>query len=522
MDFDLLLKNGWIVDGVEQKRYQGDIAVIGDTIVAIGEIASDSAKQIIDVQGSFICPGLIDVHSHSDISLLANGRAQGKIAQGITTEILGNCGYSPFPLNQDEASRTARRKQLNFIDVEQIPWSWSTFEEYKTRLQQAEPSVNIGLLLGYGSARSYVVGNKEKLSAKEQSAILSIVEDILEQGALGVSTGLAYPPDCFSSFDELVQVGKIVAHHKKVFAFHIRSDRKGLMDSIEEATEIGRLTGASVQISHIKAPSVINHGRSVEMLRLLQKYQKEGVDITADCYPYTAGSTTLSILFPKSLLRYSPDQLYRELKVDSFLQDAVEKLASDSGILYESNGENIVISSSFSHPEYVGKNLAQIACEKGRNLAETVLYLFVEDFGKTEIIIHAQDPKDLMNFLESEDCFIGTDGIALNEDDGIRLAPHPRYFGTFPQVFEMLGAERVELFVKKACVFPSRKFHLERRGVLQCGNIADIAVLSPHQYGTQASFRSPKKYAQGVEWVIVNGKVSYQNCQVIAANGKIL
>lgn len=522
MKADLIIKNGWIIDGVTSKRFKGDIAIIGDKISEIGCLNHIEADETIDATNKFICPGFIDVHSHSDISLLHNGKAKGKLAQGITTEVIGNCGYSPFPLNSEENMRSMRRNQMNFIDIPDKTWNFNSFSDYCMSLINAKPAVNVSILVGYGSIRSFVASNKKEITIEEQAEILKILEEILSQGAVGLSVGLAYPPDCFSTFDELVQAGKVLAKYNKVFTFHIRSDRKFLFESICEAAEIGLLTNASIQISHIKAPSLINHGRSAELLALLKEYQEKGVDITADFYPYTAGSTTLSILFPHSFLAYAPEDFIKLLEQNDFKDSASKTFKSFVGILSEEDGENIIVSSSPSHHDCIGMSLKKIAIEWSLDLEETVLKLYSDDCGKTEIIIYAQDDADLINFLNSPDCFICTDGIALDIEDNIRRNPHPRYFGSFPKALIQISPDNIETFIRKVCVSPARKFGMKNRGMLKCGFFADITIIDLTTLSSQAEYINPKVYSTGIDTVIVNGKITYHNMQVLNCCGTII
>jgi N-acyl-D-amino-acid deacylase len=500
--YDLLLRNGHIVDGSGNPWYVGDVAVRGDTIVRIGASISEPATRVIDVRGQVIAPGFIDIHSHARRGIFDVPTADNYIRQGVTTLIEGPDGDSPVPLGP-----------------------------FLARLEALSKSINIGTFIGQGSIRAAVIGNRNRqATAEEIGKMKTLVEEGMKDGAFGLSSGLFYVPGTFTPTEEVIELAKVAARFGGMYISHMRDEAAGVATSVKETIAIGEQAGLPTQVTHHKIIGSANWGQSAVTLQLIDEARARGVDATIDQYPYTASSTSIqSALLPAWALEGTRDELRNRLK-DPAMRSKI-KAESVRALRFERGGgnpENVVIARCDWDTELAGKNLAQVTVQRRgleptiENAAETALW--IAEQGGCSGIFHAINEQDLERILRHPATMIGSDGeIPIFGKN----APHPRSYGTFARVLGVYVRERNVLTlqdaVRKMTAFPAQRLGLLDRGLLRPGMKADIVVFDPARVRDLATFERPHQYAEGFSQVIVNGKVVFDGQMMTDARpGKVL
>jgi dihydroorotase/N-acyl-D-amino-acid deacylase len=379
---DILIKNGTLVDGSGAAPVQGDLLIRDDRITEVGAFNHPPDASIIDAAGLIVAPGFIDGHSHSDLQVL-EGR-QEKVVQGVTTEVVGNCGFSAFPAGD----RSALRKFANGIFCGDDKWGWDTAREY-LQAAAASPTANVEALVGHGSLRIAIAGNRlGTLAAAEMDAMAGVLSDSFAAGACGFSTGLMYAPGESAPFEELEQLCRVVARHDKVYTSHIRNYFSGLLAAVDEQLELARRTGCRVHISHMQAVGAQNWPLQEPALERIERARREGIDVTFDCYPYVAGSTVLTQALPQWTLEGGVEGLLARL------QDPAErrKITAETRAIIEWRWEDIYISAvgSEHNQTAVGRNLAQISEARGRDPVDAMIDLLIEERGAVNMLCFNQ------------------------------------------------------------------------------------------------------------------------------------
>ena len=356
--FDLLLKGGTLLDGTGGPAWQTDLGIVGDTVEAVGTISPEQSKRFLDVEGLHVCPGFIDIHTHSDQSILVYPTADSRVRQGITTEVTGNCGSSAAPLYGLEAEEIRK----NWLADDGIEAEWSDVASYFARVERTGISVNHALLLGQGTIRAAEMGEaNRRLTPEELKHVLKAVEDGMDQGAFGLSTGLEYTPGRYTPAEEIAEMARVVARHGGLYASHIRDEEALLLESVNEAIEVGRLTGVRVEISHLKAAGRRNWSKQRPALDLIEAARREGVEVLADAYPYIAYSTGLAIFLPDWALEGGTRQMLERLKDAAsrrrIREEVLSRVAGDPG-----DFDLIFISGSrrASNHALIGMDLARV------------------------------------------------------------------------------------------------------------------------------------------------------------------
>jgi dihydroorotase/N-acyl-D-amino-acid deacylase len=499
--YDLLLRHGRIVDGTGSPWFMGDVAVRGDAIAAIAPSIDGPAARVIDVHGSVIAPGFIDIHTHARRGLADVPNAPNYVRQGVTTLIDGPDGSSPLPL--------------------------APFLADMDRLQK---SVNIGSFVGQGSIRTAIIGSADrKASAEEIQKMVGLVEQGMRDGALGLSTGLFYVPGTFTPTDEVIELASAAGRLGGVHESHQRDDAAKLLDSVNETIAIGEKGHLPTQISHAKVVGVGNWGRSVEMLRLVDAARARGVDVTIDQYPYTASSTSVAAaLIPAWVLEGGREATLARLKESGAREKA--KAGIVMMIRDERGGgdpRNVQFANCGFDPSLAGKTLADLTKARGmtptiRNAAEVVMWIVEQ--GGCQGIFHAMSERDLVRILRHPVTMIASDGEVPVFG---RANPHPRSYGTFARVLGVYVREQkvltLEDAVRKMSAAPAARLRLTDRGVLRPGLRADIAVFDPAKVKDTATFQKPHQYAEGFSQVIVNGQIVFENGEMTSARpGRVL
>ena len=488
--FDILIRNGRIIDGTGTPWYEADVGIIGDRIVRIGKMPNARAERIIDASGLVVAPGFIDPHTHALRGIFDVPNAESALLQGVTTLTEGNDGSSPFPVD-------AHYREIEALGISP---NWSIF-------------------VGQGTIRSIVVGAEDRdPTASEMERMKSMVAEAMEQGALGISTGLFYVPGSFTSTEEVIELAKVAAGYGGIYISHMREEAYQLLDSVQETIRIGEEADIPVQMTHHKAIGVENWGSSVESLRMVDEARARGIDITIDQYPYTASQTGITALIPQWAQEGGNDAMLA--RIDSPETRATIKNEVVAKILYDRGGgdpKNVFISRNSWDPSMAGKNLAELSMEAGmeptpENAAE-VVFDIVRGGGATAVY-HAIGPQDVDLIMQHPATAIGSDGPVGIFGEG---APHPRQYGTFARVLGYYVRERgiisLEEAVKKMSSQTARRLGIHDRGLLTDGYFADIAVFDADEITDKATFENPHQYAVGMKYVLVNGEVVVENGQ---------
>ena len=472
--FDLVIRGGTVIDGSRSPRFVADVGVNGDRITAIGDLSQCQSHHSLDATGRIVAPGFIDSHTHDDLALLLQPSMDYKVSQGVTTVVTGNCGISIAPLKGD----TPMRAPLNLLDSE-AHVRFEQFSDYLDALDQAPATVNVTALVGHSTLRARAMSELDRSANPQELATMqTMLADALAAGAIGMSTGTFYPPAAAATKEEIIEVGRPLSDVGGIYTTHMRDEADGCLDSLEESFHIGRELGVQVVISHHKLQHPRNFGRSTITLPRIHQAMKCQC-VALDCYPYNASSTMLHV-----------DE--RRL----------------SG--------RVMIASSTSHPECAGRDLDDIAQEWGVDKLEAARRL-----QPASAIYFSMDEGDVRNILSFEDTMIGSDGIPVGE------RPHPRLWGTFPRVLGHYcrdeGLFPLETAVWKMSGLTARNFGLKDRGLLREGGYADIVVFDPETVLDRANYQEPTLQADGIDAVVVNGQLSWQNGRHLGTrNGRLL
>ena len=499
--YDLVIRNGRIVDGTGSPWYRAAIAVRGDTIAAIAPSIADQATRVVDANGQIVSPGFIDIHNHARENIFELPSADNYIRQGVTTIIEGPDGSSPVPL-----------------------------APFLAKLDGVQKSINIGTFIGQGSVREAVLGtvNRRPTSA-ELDKMRGIVEDGMKAGAFGMSTGLFYVPGAFTPIEEVIELAKVAGKYGGIHISHMRDEAFGVLDSVRETIRIGEEGGLPTQITHHKIIGPKNYGKSVETLKLLEAARTRGVDATSDQYPYTASSNNLSAgLIPQWAQEGGRQQMLGRLKNPATRKEIAGEVART--IREERGGgdpKNIFLAHCDFDASMAGKNLADVARMRGmeptiENGAEAGMW--VVEQGICQAVYHAMSEQDLERVMRHPATMIASDGWVQIFGRGV---PHPRSYGTFPRVLGLYVRERnvitLEDAVRKMTSFPAQRMRMNDRGVLKPGMKADIAVFDPGRVRDTATFEKPHQYSEGFSSVIVNGHVVFDGKTMTSARpGRVL
>jgi len=503
--FDLVIKNGLVIDGIKNETYKADIGIAREHIKQIGNLQNATGKTVIDATGRVVSPGFIDIHTHTDIEILINPKAESKIRQGVTTELGGNCGSSPFPLKY---SLPDYEKRL--AEESNIPINWTDLKGFHAAIESKGAALNHATLIGQGTVRGYVMGdNQREPTAEELDQMKALVAEGMEQGAFGLSTGLEYTPGGFAGTDEVITLCKIAANYGGFYATHIRSEDKTVLEAVGEAIHIAETADLPLEIAHFKAVGKTNWWKLPLMIDLVERAAERGLNITADRYPYIAYSTGLTILFPQWALEGGLQQLIKRLRDDKSRQSMkAETLRKVRGYGWE----KIVISNVHKkHNQWlIGKSIEEAAAANRVDPYEFMCDLIIDDESNVSHIGFGMNEKTTEIVLRHPLVMLGSDGSSLAPYGPLgKGKPHPRNYGAFPRFLGHYVRERKLLTlpkaIKKVTSKPAAKMGLSDRGTLKEGNFADIVVFDPKTIADKATFLEPHQYPAGIDYVIVNG-----------------
>ncbi len=524
IEYNIVLKNAYIADGSGTPLYRADIGITGDTITSIGEIPGSKADKVIDCSGLVVSPGFIDMHSHSDMTLLVMPESLSKIMQGVTTEVVGNCGISPGPVEKTRLSLLKEYINSFFASLgDRLPWSWKSLNEYYVFLEQNGIAVNIVPLVGHGSLRIAVMGVEDRSPSRDElDEMIALLEEEVKDASWGMSTGLVYPPGIYSDTSELIELSSAMRRYNGLYFSHIRNEGDLVAEAIREAIEIGAKSSVAVEISHLKIMGRNNWGRSREISRLIEDARENGVNVDADMYPYTAGQTGLYALLPpwaqegginEMLARISRPE-YREKIIDAWKTRGKERWQN---WVYEIGWSNIILAytASEKYKVYEGKSFEEISRATGTDPYQLAFDILLDSEGSTSIILFYGSESDLEYFLTRPWTTIGSDHVGLRPDAEIGSAQHPRAYGTFPRILARYVREKGVLgltdAVRKMTFQAARKLGLRDRGLVYPGFKADLVVFDMHEIADQASYKEPHRFPKGIKYVIVNGRIVVEN-----------
>ena len=506
-EFDLLFQNATIYDGAGNPARRGSVAVKGSSIAAVGDIAHSRAKEVLDLDGLAISPGFIDTHGHSDFPLLVDPSAQSKVRQGVTTEIIGNCGFSPAPVT--DINREAMVESNRFLAAgAEFDWSWDSMGGYLDRLDASGTAMNVLALVGHVPIRSAVMGYEKRYpTADELGAMKDLLRQSLEEGAFGFSTGLIFPPSSYCETEELVELAKVLAEFGGIYFSHIRGESHSLLRAVAEAIEIGERAGVAVQIAHHKASGRPYWGRVRDSLSMIEAARGRGLDVTVDVYPYTAGSGSLTQLVPEWAHEGGPKATLARLK-DPASRALIE---SELGAGWREWDTIFVSWTASDNADVVGKNIGQIARERNLPPETASLDLLVQEELQGVMIHFVIDEEDVRYVLKHPAAMIGSDGSAISPEPPLNMGrPHPRFYGAFPRVLghyaRDVGLFSLEEAVYNMTGFAATKMGLAAKGVIEPGRDADLVVFDRERVIDNAMFEDPHQFPEGIVHVTVAGK----------------
>jgi N-acyl-D-amino-acid deacylase len=505
--FDLVLTNGRVVDGTGAPWFRGDVGIKGDRIAAVGELSGASTVRRIDVGGRMVAPGFIDLLGQSEMYVLIDNRVESKIRQGITTEITGE-GGSVAPLND-----TLIAEMKPFLDRFKLRVDWTDLAGYFRRFRETGSTINLGTFVGAASVRSVVLGLGDVQPAPDQLAEMErVTARAMQQGALGVSSALIYPPGSYARTPELVALARVAARYGGVYASHIRGEADGVIGALEEAIAIGRNARIPVEIWHLKAAGRNNWGRMKEIVARIERARAEGIDVSANMYPYEAARNGLVANIPEWAQAGGTDAMLARF------HEPAQRTRIKSGLWQGGLGSEVpegILLVSAVNPDLkklMGKRLSEAAREMGKSPDDALLELVEADRGNVSVVRFVMNEDDVQLGLRQPWVALGSDepGQALDGPFEGEMV-HPRGFGAAPR---LLGhyARDVKLFsieeaVRKMTSLPARRMRLSDRGLLRPGMAADVTVFDPDSVRDLATYQRPLRYAEGIEYVVVNGKV---------------
>lgn len=498
--FDLIIRGGLLLDGTGAPARRADLGMAGDRIAAVGDLGAAEARDTLPADGRYVSPGFIDAHSHSDTYLLVEPSAPSKLFQGITTEVVGNCGASAAP-------RLGAARMPSDWQEKPYPGTWSTVAEYRRLLEQVRPAVNVALLIGHNTLRGGVVGYEGRAARPEEIRVMADrLRAALEEGGAGWSTGLVYAPGMFATPEELEALARTVARCGKIYTSHMRSEGSRLLAALDEALALGRLAGRA-EISHLKTSGRANWHLVDAALARIRRARAEGLEVAADRYPYTASSTDLDVVLPDWAAEGSRERVLERLRTPALRARIREELLAGHDAAY---WEDIVVGST-RHPRnraFQGEGLGTVARKLGREPVDALLELIDTDELFTGTLFFGMSEENLWKIMREPYVMLGTDA-SLRAPTGPLSGdhPHPRAYGAFPRFLRAaLDGRTVSLeeAVRKMTSLPADHFQLRRRGRLAEGMLADVVVFSP-AVTDQATYQAPHRLASGIEAVVVNG-----------------
>lgn len=522
--YDILIKNGHVIDGMNNPWTKLDVAIKDGKIAKMERNMQAEAKEVIDAAGRVVTPGFIDPHVHSDLLCMKSEVHQIKLKQGVTTELLGQDGISVAPVSDE--TKPLWQSQLKGLNGDIGDWNWSSIEEYLQVLRKANLLGNVTYMVPHGNVRTLVMGwEKREATAEEIAKMCELVEIGMEQGAIGFSSGLVYPPNLFSATEELTEMCKVVAKYDGCFVVHMRNESFSILEAIDEMLHVARESGVRLHISHFKVMGVRNREYYPEALKKMEDARAEGIEVTFDQYPYTAGSTVLAAMLPPWMHEGGTVQMLERLKDPVSRQKAKQDIAESTeyeNFVYNSGWDNVIVASvgSEKNKQIEGKSVAEIASLRGVDPADAGFDILIEEEGNVTMVAHWGNEEDMILAMKSPYFTVGSDSVFGGK-------PHPRLSGTQPRVLGRYVREqkvlRLEEAVHSMTGAVAQMMRLEKRGVLQPDYWADIVIFDPETVADTATYEEPLNEPEGIDYVIVNGKICVASGECdLDGNGQVI
>jgi N-acyl-D-aspartate/D-glutamate deacylase len=507
-EFDLIIKNGLIIDGENTKPFVSDIAIKKGLIEAFGNFTNEKSKKSIDVMGEIVTPGFIDAHTHDESFLLGKGDVKAKISQGVTFECVGLCGKSIHPINKKTASLLAGYLGPA-LGGSNSNFAWSNWDEFINGFPYKNQPLKVASFIGHGSIRISVMGFENRQpSSEELSQMCSLLEKGIEAGCVGLSLGLSYPPGVFAELDELVAMARVAARHGKPVVSHIRNESNYLVEAVREMIEVARQSKCRMIIAHHKAAGEKNYRKVRECIDLIEKACSEGLDIGIDVYPYTAGNTSITALLPPWALEGGIPSLLESLRDSIFRMRVLNGIENDDSwenLIHSAGWKGILISSCSMLPEFEGESLDNLALSMKKSPFDALVEIISITGGQCRVVVN--------DISEDDMCFVLKHQCAQIISDSTEVVgkPHPRLYGTFPRVLGRYVREKHVLnlvdAINKMTSLPAKRYGLKNRGVLAVGAVADLVVFDEKKIIDTATYSNPRNYCLGISNVISDGKL---------------
>jgi N-acyl-D-amino-acid deacylase len=507
---DLVIRGGQVIDGSGAAGHRADVAVRHGRIVAVGTDLAQQGRRIIDAAGQVVAPGFIDIHTHSDFTLPLNPRAESKIRQGVTTEVLGNCGFSAAP------ALPGRVEMLRDYLAASAPWlefRETTFADYLHTFPAT--AVNTVMQVGHNTLRLMAMGMEDRPpTSAELSLMQQLLQEALEAGALGLSSGLFTAPGVYADMEEMVALGRVLHRHGGAYASHIRDEANRVFEAVREAIAIGETCGIHVQIAHLKLSGTDNWGGAARLLAEIEAARQRGVQVDCDQYPYTTASNPLRNLLPTWIQEGGMEAMLQRLRQPAMRarlrQDLAAQGLNNFGRIPSWDAVRIAISPH--QPEYAGRTIDDIAHSRGCDPLDAVCDYLIADRGHTRILVTSMAEEDVREIVRSPMVLVGSDGTSLAPYGTTGQGkPHPRFYGTFPRVLGRYVREQGLLPLPQAIYKmtggAAAALRLKDRGLIREGYRADITIFDPQTIADRATYDDPHQYAAGISTVIVNGVV---------------
>jgi N-acyl-D-amino-acid deacylase len=506
---DVLIRGGRVIDGAGNPWFSADVGLVGDRIAAVGRLADEPAARVIDADGLVVCPGFVDMHTHSDLQLLANPAHEAKVCQGVTLEVLGQDGLSYAPVTDDVLEQLRRQLAGWNDDPPGFDWSWRSVGEYLDRLDEGI-AVNAAYLVPHGTLRLCAVGaDNRPPTADELAEMQRLLAEGLEQGAVGLSSGLTYTPGMYADDDELVALCEVLRDHGGFYCPHHRNYGLHALEAYADCVEIARRAGVPLHLAHAHLGYEVNKGRAGELLAIVDEARANGVDVTMDTYPYLAGATYLHAFLPSwvheggvtaTLERLRDPELRERLRIEVEVEgcDGFHDIPMDWGIIVISGARRP------DRRRWLGRSVADAAAEAEARPIDFVCDLLVEEELGVSCIAHIGNEENVRTIMTHPAHTGGSDGILVGE------RPHPRSYGTFPRYLAVyvreLGILTLEQAVRKLTSLPAQRLGFPDRGLLRPGLAADVVCFDPDAVRDTATYEEPRRLPEGIPYVIVNGR----------------
>jgi N-acyl-D-amino-acid deacylase len=514
---DILIRGGTVFDGTGNSGVCGDVAVENGRIVAIGPGLTGTAKKIIDAADLAVAPGFIDIKTHSDFTLPINPKAESKVRQGVTTEIVGHCGFSVAPVLPGKVDLL---KDYLSPSAPWLPFRETSFPDYLDTFPAT--AVNAGMLVGHNTLRLMVMGMAERAPDQtELKQMIALLEDALEAGALGLSSGLFTPPGSYAAPSEMIALGHVLKRHNAGYFTHLRDESNKVIEAVEEAIAVGEQCGVHVEIVHFKCSGMDNWGKAATALQMIAGAKARGVDVDCDAYPYAAGSNPLKNLLPPWVQAGGIDAMLARLRDKNARERIRDDIARDGLNNWGRipSWDCVQISISPHLPQHAGRTIAALATERGADAVDTLCDYLADDLGATRVLVTSISEDDIRTIVASPLALVGSDGNCVAPYGTVgKGMPHPRFYGTFPRVLTRYVREQnalpLELAIHKMTGATARALKLKDRGLLKQRYRADIVIFDSADFADRATYADPHQFPSGTRTtVIVNGTSVVENAK---------